>query len=135
MSTSYVIPNVSWQQIIQTAEEIGDMVVTDEGDYYHFRMPIDPQYSIRKRIGLGIATESPPDNIQQGDNTAHIYLYKTLDHDNAWFEGYGVSINHPELILDKLAEAIEMPWYSEHNETYHIYAGREESEEDDDTIP
>jgi len=129
MSTGYVIPNVSWRQIIQATEAIDDIIVTDEGDSYHFHMPIDPQYSIKKRINLGIVTKSPPDNIQQGGDTAHVYLYKTPDPDNAWFEGTAVSVNHPELILNKLTETIEMPWYSEHDETYHIYAGSEEDED------
>jgi hypothetical protein len=128
MSTSYVIPNTTPQQILQTAEQIPDLLITDEGDHYLIRTPINPRYSLQKRTQLAQLTNTPPDDIQQGTNTASIRLYKTQDPDNTWFEMTAVSINHPEIILDKLAEALHTPWYSEHNETYWIYAGTDEDD-------
>jgi hypothetical protein len=118
MSTSYVIPNISYQKLLRTAEQLPNLLITDEGNNYLLRTPIDPHYSLQKRINLGKTTNIPPDNIQQGNNTASIRLYKTEDTNNSWFEGTAVSINHPEIILNKLTLAIKIPWYSEHDEEY-----------------
>jgi hypothetical protein len=127
MSASYVIPNVSQEEIIKIAEQTG-LIVADKNDHYLISTSINPRYSLQKRARLGQVINIPPDNLQQGGDTASVRLYKTKDADNSWFEMNAVSINHPEIVLDKIAEALDMPWYSDSDNEYWIYAG---SSEDD----
>jgi hypothetical protein len=127
MSTGYVIPDSSREFILRVLETFDDVIVTDEGDEYLIRMPIDPGYSLKKRVGLASIAGAPPDDVQQGTNMAQIFLMKAPDEINAWLWGTGTSISHPELILDRICEKLEELdrnplWLSEHDDEYWNYA-------------
>lgn len=122
MSTSYVIPDITTAQVLQVLQADDDIIVIDNGDDYIVEMPIDPSYSLQKRMALARFMDVPGDDIQQGSNKASVFLSKT-DDVNCWFMGYATSIRQPELILDRIIElldahGIEASWISEHDEGY-----------------
>lgn len=123
MSTEYVVPNVSLERVLEAAAADDDIVVFDHGDDYELSMPIDPQYSLAKRVKLANFLDLPPDDLQQGTNKATVLLLKVPDEINAWFMGRAVSMNHPELILERIAQILDAPWFSEHDEEYWDYMG------------
>jgi hypothetical protein len=128
MSTSYVIPGATSEQVLSVLQTDDNMVVINDDDHYVIEMPIDLNYSLQKRMALARATEQPGDDIQQGGNKASIFLIKSEDgtEDFCWFVGFATSIRHPELVLDRIVElldahGIESSWMSEYDEGFGDY--------------
>ena len=123
MSTGYVIPDTSQKQILFVLGDDTNISVTEENDQYIIKMPIEQEYSLKKRLGLAKVLQIAPDNIQQGNNEASVILMKTPDKTNSWFWCNSVSINHPEIVLDRIGELLEQNgfsgyWFSEQDEEY-----------------
>lgn len=122
MSTGFVMPGTSRERVLEAAASDGDIIVLDLGEDYEISMPIDPQYSLKKRVNIAGMMRVPPDDLQQGNNKASVQLMKVPDERNAWFMGYATSMNHPELVLNRIAKILDAPWLSEHDEEYWDYA-------------
>lgn len=123
MSTDYVMPNVSREAVLAAIEQDDDIIVTDDGDSYTIKMPIDKNYSLNKRVRFAQMVNVPPDTIQQGGNTATIFLAKAPDEIHSWFWGTGTSIHHPEVILNRIVELVGRGayWVPEHDDEYFEY--------------
>lgn len=128
MTVSYVIPGINRNNVLKAAIDIG-LRVEDKGNTYRLTLEIDPKYSLRKRMKLANMANIPADDVQHGDESSSIFIDKTPDTENCWFVGSAVSITHPEVILDKLAEALDSYWLSEHDPEYAQIAGYEDDEE------
>jgi hypothetical protein len=128
MSVGYVIPDVSQDVILSVLEIDDDIVVLDNNDNYAISMPINPRYSLKKRIGLSQAINVPPDTVQQGGGKSSITLHKTEDADNSWFSQTAASINHPEIILSKILDllgshGIDANWWCDATDEEYFMLG------------
>ena len=133
MATEFVIPDVTTDQVLRVLQIDDDMVVIDNGNDYIIEMPIDPGYSLQKRMAIARIVDMPGDDIQQGGNKASIFLNKT-DDVNCWFTGYATSVRQPEIILDRVVElleahGIESSWMSEHDEGFEELCDIDDEEE------
>lgn len=116
------MPDVSREQVLEAAASDDDIVVLDLGEDYELSMPIDPKYSLNKRVKFARVMNVPPDYLQQGNNKATVLLMKAPDEVNAWFMGYGTAASNPELVMERLSAILDAPWFSEHDDEYWDYA-------------
>lgn len=124
MSTEFVILDVNINQCLQALQLDDDIIVTDHDDHYVVETPIDKQYSLQKRMAMSRIIGIPGDDIQQGGNKASIFMNKVEDDQNTWFTGYGTSVRHPEVVLDRIIEllkwqGVQASYMSEHDDGYH----------------
>lgn len=125
MSTSYVMPGISWEAALDCASQICSVRKMSKEDdrivYYRLQMEMHDPYAEAKRQALSDIIGINADNIPKADDYSTIYLYETEDQNNAWFEGTAVSRTHPELILEAISDACDTFWLSEHDDDYEFY--------------
>lgn len=126
MSSGFVIPNVSRERVLEIAVADDEIVVLDHGDDYELSMAIDPKHSLGKRIKFAKVMNTPPDNLQQGGNKSSVLLTKAPDEINTWFWSAATSMTNPELILNRIAEKLKVPWFSENDEEYWEIMGEDD---------
>jgi hypothetical protein len=144
MSAGYVIAGVSKDDLLEYLKNIHEITVEDHpdsNDYKVLTMKVDPKYLLRKRMALGnlLAKTSDaaitPDSLSEGTTTASVFINMgASDTENTWFEGFAVSVRHPETILETIVEhlrniGVETQWASEHQELYQKLADCEDEDE------
>jgi hypothetical protein len=147
MGTSYVVTGISGADLLKELPNIPEITMKfDEKDNSCLlTTPTDNKYAVRKAAGLAktvgriLKKEIAPDDTIGGGEVASVWLFQTpKDPDNAWFEGWGVSVNHPELVLEKIVKYLkekghESDAYSEHSEIYWLIVDADNEGDEDET--
>lgn len=135
MSQSFVLVGYDWESTLNAASDICSIQksISSGTELYRLQMSMPADYAMKKRIALSNAVGVPGDDIQQSADYCTVFLYKTDDTENTWFEGSATSINHPELILSALSDKLDTEWYSENDREYWDISDMVNGESDDIT--
>lgn len=89
------------------------------------------QYAMKKRVALAKMINIPADDVAHAKVAPRIILMKTADTDNAWFWSTAQSVTNPELVLDAIIKILgdTYTYYSEQDEMYQTYLGKEDIDE------
>ena len=132
MSTSYVISNTNFNEIMAIASLIGiEAGPPDEQGDIELSLPMDKRHALKKRMQLAKAVGVPPDETPKAESRSSISLTNAPDKSNAWFIGYATAVSNPEIVLSALMNALgeNNELYSEHDEMYRIILGEGPDEE------
>ena len=130
MSTNYVIPNISWNELLEVAKTVCAVKKEKTEGVWRLTAEADFEYHEDKNHKLSSILGVPFDELPSSHDFATVYLHETDDH--SWLTGYATSRSNPELVLLKLCDAGDFICFSEHYDEYYELVGGDDNDDSSD---